>query len=86
MVKITTADVRNRITSVQYHCFPGSTVTTCLITLDNTFQVLGDSVCQNKEDFQEAAGKQYAFDDAVDKAHPFLVCLSKEDETNQDLP
>ena len=52
--------VEECITSEQYHIFPGTTVTVCLLKLYNGHTVLGYSACVHKEDFDLDKGKQVA--------------------------
>jgi len=56
--------------SVQYHRFPGTTVTVCCITLINGYAVLGESACVSPENFDEELGRRIAYNAARDKIWP----------------
>lgn len=44
-----------------------STLTVCTLTLSNGFEVVGQSACANKKNFDPDLGKKLAYDDAVNK-------------------
>lgn len=67
MRKITKASIAERIQSVQHHQWPGTTVTECLITLDNGFSVTGQSACVDPKLFNKMYGEDLAYDDAFNK-------------------
>jgi hypothetical protein len=50
-----------------YYVFPDTTVTVCLLTLTNGFQVTGESACASPENFNEAIGRSVARGNARDK-------------------
>lgn len=55
------------IVAADYHRFPGTTTTVCLLTLKNGFSVVGESACASPENFDEALGKKIAHDNARNK-------------------
>lgn len=61
-----------------YHQFPGTTVTVCLLTLLNGFNVLGQSACVNPEDFDAETGRKYAKEDAVNQIWRLEGYLAKQ--------
>jgi hypothetical protein len=63
---------------VQYHVFPGSTTTVCLITLKNGYTVTGESACADPANFDEEIGREVAFKDARNKLWPLLGFLLKD--------
>lgn len=67
MRKITRATICERIRLVQYYNWPGTTVTECLITLDNGFSVTGQSACVDPAMFERKLGERLAYDDAFNK-------------------
>lgn len=67
MRKITQATIYERISSVQYYQWPGTTVTECLITLDNGFSVNGQSACVDPKMFERKLGERLAYDNAFNK-------------------
>jgi hypothetical protein len=60
-------DIDATIVSEQYHVFPGSTFTVCLLTLKNGFNVCGESACASPENFNEEIGRKIARDNARNK-------------------
>ena len=56
----------------QYHVFPGSNTTVCLITLKNGFTVTGESACADPANFDKHIGRTVAFKDARSKLWPLL--------------
>ena len=64
--------------AVQYHVFPGSNTTVCLLTLRNGYTVTGDSSCVSPENFDEEVGKEVAFKDARNKLWSLLGFLLKD--------
>jgi hypothetical protein len=51
----------------QYYVFPGTVVTVCCITLQNGFNVLGESAPVSPENFDADVGMRVAYDDAKRK-------------------
>ena len=63
---------------VQYHVFPGSMKTVCLLTLKNGYTVTGESACASPENFDEEVGRAVAYKDARNKLWPLLGFLLKD--------
>lgn len=55
------------IVSEQYHVFPNTTFTACLLTLANGYAVLGESACASPENFDAALGRKIARENARNK-------------------
>ena len=55
------------IVSEQYHVFPNTTFTACLLTLANGYTVLGESACASPENFNADLGRKIARDNAKNK-------------------
>ena len=71
--------------AVQYHVFPGSNTTVCLLTLKNGYTVTGESACVDPANFDEEIGREVAFKDARNKLWPLLGFALREQlvaETN----
>ena len=62
--RLTPSDIDNQIKSEAYHVFPNTTLTVCALTLKNGYQVVGESACVSKENFDENIGRKIAFDNA----------------------
>lgn len=62
--RLTPDHIDNTITDEDFHVFPGTTVTVCLLTLRNGFTVVGESACASPENFDEELGRKIARDNA----------------------
>ncbi|SRR6266404_3844352 len=56
-----------QILAEQYYVFPGTTLTVCALTLQNGFQVVGESASASPENFDEELGRKIARSKARDK-------------------
>lgn len=70
--RVTPADVDAEIVGEQFHVFPGTTVTICLLTLANGFSVTGESAAASPENFDQQIGQDIARRNARDKVWPLL--------------
>ena len=52
------------IADVQYHVFEGSQLTVCCMTLQNGFNVTGESACASPENFDAELGQSIAYKNA----------------------
>jgi len=59
--------IDNTIKNEYYHVVPGTTMTLCVLTLQNGFQVTGESAAASLENFDEEIGKKIAKDNARNK-------------------
>ena len=66
------------IAKEQYHVFEGTTFTTCLLTLRNGFNVVGESACASPENFDVEIGQKIAKANAVNKIWALEGYLLKE--------
>jgi hypothetical protein len=64
--------------AVQYHVFPGSNTTVCLLTMKNGFTVVGESSCVDPTNFDEEIGREVAYKDARNKLWPLLGFALRE--------
>jgi hypothetical protein len=65
--RLTPADIDTQIIGEQYYVFPGTTMTVCLLTLKNGFNVTGESAAASPENFDEQIGRDIARRNARDK-------------------
>ncbi len=65
--RVTPDRLEEVIKDEQYHVFPGSTFTSCLLTLENGFTVHGESACASPENFDAELGAKIARDNAKSK-------------------
>lgn len=70
--KVEPADLEAAIRNEAYHVLPDTTVTVCVLTLDNGYSVRGESACVDPANFNEAIGREYARKDAINKLWPLL--------------
>ncbi len=77
--KVTPDAMRERIVREQYEFPKGTTLTICILHLDNGYTVTGESACVDPANFDEALGRKYAFEAAFDKLWPLFGFLLAED-------
>lgn len=65
--RVTPDRLEQVIVSEQYHVFPNTTFTACLLTLENGYTVLGESACASPENFNAELGRKIARDNAKNK-------------------
>lgn len=65
-------DLEAAIASEEYQVFAGSTLTVCVLTLQNGFTVVGESACASPENFNMELGEKIARQKAKDKLWPLL--------------
>lgn len=65
--RLTPSDIDAAIASEQYYVFPGTTLTVCCLTLQNGFNVTGESASASPENFSEEIGREIARTNARDK-------------------
>lgn len=65
--KITPQDIEALIVDEDYLHHPGSTLTICVLTLANGFNVIGESACLNPDDYDEEIGHKIAREKAFEK-------------------
>ena len=74
---ISKADVFDKIKDQTYYIFPGTTVTTCLLTLENGTKVLGvDYGAIDAERHDRNQGRLNAYEDAFEKIWELDVIFS----------
>jgi hypothetical protein len=67
-----------RIIREDYHRFPGTTLTVCLLELANGFCVTGESACADPGNFDAELGRMIARDKARDRIWALEGYLLKE--------
>jgi hypothetical protein len=50
--RVTPDSIRAKVKKEQFYVFPDSTLTVCMLTLENGFTVLGESACASPENFE----------------------------------
>ena len=62
--RVTPERIQDIIKKEDYHVFPGSQLTVCVLTLENGFTVSGTSACASPENFDAEIGQKIAKDNA----------------------
>lgn len=65
--RLTPDDIDALIVDEQYYVFPGTTLTVCCLTLENGYNVSGESAAISVENFNAEIGKAVARAEARDK-------------------
>lgn len=65
--RVTNSQVEENIADSYYHIPPGSTLTICVLTLQNGFTVTGESACADPAMFDADIGRKLAFEQAKNK-------------------
>ena len=76
--RLTAEQLQSKIVTVDFHRFGDTTVTVCCLTLENGFNVIGQSACIDPAQFDEALGQELAYDDAFEKLWQLEGYLLKE--------
>lgn len=76
---VTKEQIEERIVSRSFIVPHGTTLTICLLKLDNGYSVRGESACVNPANFDQAVGERYAYEDAFKKLWPLFGFLLAED-------
>lgn len=70
--------IKSKIVKEQFHVFDGTQLTVCVLTLENGFNVTGESACVSPENFNKEIGEKIAKDNAVNKIWTLEGYLLKE--------
>lgn len=76
--RITPADIDNAIVSEDFHVFPNTTVTVCMLTLRNGFSTIGYSAAASIDNFNADIGRDIARKNAREKIWVLEGYLLKE--------
>lgn len=68
--KVTVGDILALITDTTYTLLPDGRTTICQLTLKNGHTVIGKSACVYVENYNQALGEKYSFEDAVNNVWP----------------
>jgi hypothetical protein len=67
MNHITKEHITAKIAKVAYHRIPDTTLTLCVLTMENGFNVTGESACADPANFNKQTGEMIAYDNAFEK-------------------
>jgi hypothetical protein len=74
--RVTLDAIKAKIGDVEY--FRSNVLTICIITMRTGFTFVGKSACASPENYDQAAGERYAYDDAVRQIWAFEAYLLRE--------
>ena len=64
---VTVESIQGKIIAEEFHSFAGSTLTICILTLENGFTVTGESACVDPANYDKVIGERIAKEAAFDK-------------------
>lgn len=76
--QITIADIHNKIKAATYTLLSDGRTTICQLMLENGYTVIGTSACVSAENYNQAIGEKFAFEDAVNAIWPLEGYLLRE--------
>ena len=83
--RVTLDALKANIVKEDFHVFPGSQLTVCVLTLKNGFTVTGESACADPAMFNAEIGQKIARENAEQKIWPLMGYALKE-EMLRDVP
>jgi hypothetical protein len=81
--RVTPQMVNDKIAKIDYHRFPGTTVTICALHLTNGYVVTGESAAASPENFDKDIGRTIAYENARSKIWGFEGYLLRERLSNE---
>lgn len=76
--RVTPAYIESRIVKQTFNRIEGTTLTLCILSIDNGFEVTGESACVNPENYNKDIGEKIAYDNAFRKLWPLFGFLLAE--------
>ena len=77
--RVTLDALKANIVKEEFHVFPGSQLTVCVLTLQNGITVTGESACADPAMFNEEIGQKIARENAERKIWPLMGYALKEE-------
>ena len=77
--RVTLDALKANIVKEEFHIFPGSQLTVCVLTLQNGFTVTGESACADPAMFNAEIGQKIARENAERKIWPLMGYALKEE-------
>ena len=77
--RVTLDALKANIAKEDFHVFPGSQLTVCVLTLQNGFTVTGESACADPAMFNAEIGQKIARENAERKIWPLMGYALKEE-------
>lgn len=75
---VTKEGIQDKIVARMFTVIPGTTITLCVLTLENGYTVTGESACADPANFDKEKGEAYAEEAAIDKVWPLEGYLLRE--------
>lgn len=75
---VTMQGILDKVKSATYTLLPNKRTTICQLTLENGFTVEGKSACVHIDNYNQALGEKYAYEDALNKIWAFEGYLLAE--------
>ncbi|AYO86316.1 hypothetical protein EBB05_26120 [Methylobacterium brachiatum] len=74
--RVTVESMEAKVESAEF--FRSKTLTICILTLANGFTIVGKSACASPENYSQALGERYAYDDAFRQLWAFEGYLLRQ--------
>lgn len=81
--RVTEAEVLGSIASKEFVVIQGGTLTICVLTLKNGWQVTGESACADVRNYKQDVGERISYDNAVKKIWAYLGFLLRDKLHNE---
>lgn len=82
---VTIEGIHAKIARQMYFHVEGTTLTICVLQLQNGMYIVGESACVSPENYDELKGQQIAWENAVDKIWQLEGYLLREKLYNEQL-
>lgn len=76
--RVTPEYLKSRVAKVEFHRLAGGTMTLCILTVDNGFQLTGTSACADPANYKKDVGEKISYDNAERGLWPLLGFALKE--------
>ena len=81
--RVTEAEVLGSISKKEFLVVDGGTLTICVLTLKNGWQVTGESACAHIANYKQDIGERIAYDNAVKQIWKFLGYVLRDKLHNE---
>lgn len=81
--RVTEAEVLGSIANKEFVVIQGGTLTICVLTLQNGWQVTGESACADVRNYKQDVGERISYDNAVKKIWAYLGYVLRDKLHNE---
>lgn len=81
--RVTEAEVLGSIANKEFVIIQGGTLTICVLTLQNGWQVTGESACADVRNYKQDVGERISYDNAVKKIWAYLGYVLRDKLHNE---